>query len=412
MGSKQVREAHLLRYGATLSDLNNPRRPRSTCNSQQSLERLSSPKRVERTTKVYMRKKEQVERGMKELFPPHQEVDEVAEIESGLPYPEDWRRTPSEASSDKPIKWLYGCLNLARPSSTQNVTELARQLVERMLREHGALPVNELTTRREVRAMLRSGDRYGVLIDILATRRSVLSGYPHELASELYKFVDTAFPIYVKFMFVGVTDNGTKRVARDIFNSDVVAGCKKLPFTAIDSEHLYVVHPKGDEGAIMRERGHEVEEEKRLEHIRRHCTPKFVPPPPPSWLCKLKEEKSASEATQSAQSFVTLDKCPRCWLFGHARSPSPSNPTRPSSNLPTTKPNIPTEDQRDSSVPVSFPFSDLAVTQSLRTLRRQRHASRATSCESETLPARLPTPLSELKLLTKIISDRGRATTR
>lgn len=304
----------MLKYGAPLRELSSPtplddttsRRPPSRADQQQSMGRLSVPKRVTKRATSYTSAKARASasRQLQELFPLHEEVPEAAHVPPSAAYPEDWRRQPTPAPMDAPLTWVYGRLAMTRLASNGQTSQQAQRLVERLLAEHGVKPVNDLTSRREVRAMLRSPRRFGVLIDIVATRRNILSGSPHDTAMSIYRMVDERYPILVKFVFVGITDNGTKRVARDVFG----AAGSGIPFGAVDAEHLYVVHPKGDEGDAMRARGEDEQRHREAERIRRHCTPKYVPPPPPEWLKRVLERKAAAAAAAEAAKSASINR--------------------------------------------------------------------------------------------------------
>jgi hypothetical protein len=70
-------------------------------------------------------------------------------------------------------------------------------------------------------------------------------------ATELYRFMADRYPA-VKFTFIGITDNGSKRVARDIFCKDKVLNSTeeayekyimKSSMDVVDDNHLFVVYP-------------------------------------------------------------------------------------------------------------------------------------------------------------------------
>ena len=98
------------------------------------------------------------------------------------------------------------------------------------------------THREDVRRMVRDVERFGVLIDLIATKRNILSGVPHQLANQMYLFLEERYPVSVKFAFVGITDNATKLVAKSLF--DRTSSTKKVSFDDVDYDHLFIAHPK------------------------------------------------------------------------------------------------------------------------------------------------------------------------
>ena len=293
-------------------------------------------------------------------------------------YPTDWQRTPSSSDHQRAtagggdgaaLQWLYLCFTLPLLPSYAAVTAEALAAIDRLMAGRGVPAVRGETRRKDVRAMLRDERRYGLLVDIISTRRTVMAGTPHATATAIYRHCEEKYPIYVKFAFVGITDNGTKRVARDIFSggrvpvaagpmalsaasvggslrlgsggpsrrrqskgttpskpptgaetsagpspspaptsasggrspnntaggiggslltvSTAPGGGKPLPFSAIDTVHCFLAHPKGDEADILRAKGEHERAVKEAERVARRYTPKFAPPPPPEWLQRL-----------------------------------------------------------------------------------------------------------------------------
>lgn len=316
MGSKPVREAHLIKYGARLGQLNDDERRIDRTTLLASCDRLSKPRRC---AKKFIYESKNRSDGssaqMDDLFPTHADVDEVASVAHETEYPEDWRRLPTEHTHGK-LKWLYECLKLDIETPLCKLQQTVYALIDKQIREHGVSPVDETLSRRDVRDMVRDGERFGVLVDIVATRKNILSGVPHDLAAYIYRFLEEEHPITVKFVFVGITDNATKLVAKDVFDARSGGGAKKISFADIDGEHLHIAYPKQNEADVMRQRG--VAESKRREEERRirTWTPKYVPPPEPEWMT------GARFAASKAKQFLDTDSkfkctycsgCDRCW---------------------------------------------------------------------------------------------------
>lgn len=363
MGSKPTREAHMLKYGAPLGhdDADGGQHPKRTAPAQRSaMERLATPKLGRRvsagagqrefTSRRAALAEHQVARRMDQLFPvadfrnddgvsvasePDADGDTAGLVAPSHTYPMDWRRLPIPDKRDS-VEWLYAHTSMERMETADMAYNAASSAIQKMLSQRGIQPVTLNTTRAEVRSMIRSPKRYGVLVDIIATKRSLLSGAPHDAAMRLYEFVEETYPIYVIFMAVGITDNRTKCVARDVFNSDYVTGApKKLPFGLLDGQHMMLVHPKGDEGEAMKAHG-DAEKARREEARRlRTCTPKYEPPPLPKWA---EEARSRPQSRMSAASTkftssrptspaTELPRCQRCWRHGPAGSRSASAAT-------------------------------------------------------------------------------------
>ena len=346
MGSKQVREAHMMRYGATLTDMKNGHTtPPTKQELVQSIARLSKPKITSKKFAYAAHSSDDVEKGS-DLFPPRGEVDEVADVPQDGSYPEDWRKLPTRKPTPVPgqdehgvlrdsddvkkssastkvdgVEWLYLIITLSMKATNSAKAQTdAKAQVERLLRQHKAVPHNNCS-KHEIREVVREGRSFVVLLDIIATRRSIMSGIPHDMAGAVYKYLEEYYPISVKFAFVGISDNATKLAARDVFNSAALPPSKRLPFAAVDSEHLFIAHVKSDEAEIMRQRGMEERRRKEEEARRRRSTPKYVPPPEPEWLQRVRQQQ-AIERTQTPAMNRTMElaTCSRCWAHSMTKS--------------------------------------------------------------------------------------------
>lgn len=325
----------MIRYGATLSQmktadsLSEPPKISATTLAT-SCDRLSRPRNPQRKFVYESRARGAVSSSqMDDLFPPHGDVEEVASIPHEAEYPEDWRRLPTEQGGGK-LAWIYEMIQLDIDTPIQKSIAHTQFTLDRQLRERGATPLDANTTRRDVRTMVRDGERLGLLVDIVATKRNILSGVPHQLASFIYEFVEEKYPIKVKFALVGITDNATKLVARDIFDSRNGNAVRRLSFSDIDGVHLHIAHPRGDGAAIMQERGLEESRQKEEDMRRRRCTPKYEAPPPPVWMAsaqvavqKTKEFLSSANALSCSPGRTTsslLQHCDRCWSHQQEKS--------------------------------------------------------------------------------------------
>eukprot|EP00756_Hemistasia_phaeocysticola_P060497 Hpha_TRINITY_DN407_c0_g1::TRINITY_DN407_c0_g1_i1::g.27567::m.27567 len=263
---------------------------------------------------------------------------------------ERWLQMIRDGSSDEAVIWLYCSVDLRETSKTKTADERlqragarCRRSVDKMLIARGHTPlVREWhaeadlsrvpTSRREVRSMVRSKQRYGVLMDILATRRYIWSGEPHKVASDVYSYLGEYYPVAVKFVLVGITDNASKRVARDMFCRDRLppeqGGPERFmsssqsktseagkfsknaappPMDGIDNEHQYLVFPASDwERCEIVKRGERWREDKERQRHERYFTPKFVSPeggyePPPEWVQRLDQKRQDAEERRLAE---------------------------------------------------------------------------------------------------------------
>lgn len=321
MGSKPVREAHMMRYGSTLRQMGGDFEEThvSQGRMQASCNRLSKPKRSAK--KFSYESKNKSDSGpagqMDDLFPPHLDVEEVTAIPKEVSYPEDWRRLPEEIGTGK-LEWLYESLKLDIETPLIKSQAQLQHALTRGLKDLGADGLGSAVNRKDVRSMVRNGARFGVLVDIVATRRNILTGIPHELADFVYKYLETEYPITVRFVLVGITDNATKLVAKDIFDSRGGGRLKRLTFNDIDGDHLFVAYPRENAAQALRERGVLERERKELEHRLRTWTPKYCPPPEPSWMSGARHQVAkAKEFLDSAESKCDhtswRSHCDRCW---------------------------------------------------------------------------------------------------
>lgn len=321
MGSKPVREAHMMKYGSTLrhldGDFDETHMSRSKLES--SCARLAKPKRCAKKFAYESRNKgaSGPSEQMDDLFPAHSEVEEVGGISKEVLYPEDWRRLPEEIACGK-LEWLYESVKLDIETPLTKSQAQLQHALSRALKESGSDALGSNANRKDIRAMVRTGTRFGVLVDIIATRRNILSGVPHELANFVYKFLEAEYPVSVRFIFVGITDNATKLVAKDIFDSRGGGRIKRLSFGDIDGDHLFVAYPRENAAEALRERGVMEREQKELEHRMRTWTPKYVPPLEPTWMKGARREVARAKAflqsadRESAHS-SWKGKCSRCW---------------------------------------------------------------------------------------------------
>jgi len=87
-----------------------------------------------------------------------------------------------------------------------------------------------------------------MICDLISTKKHFgvvpEEGLPYRLGLEIYRYVDAKHGQSVATCFVGMTDNTSRRVGRDIYftKSDAISRCR-LPFSLIDREHLHIVFP-------------------------------------------------------------------------------------------------------------------------------------------------------------------------
>lgn len=311
----------MMKYGSTLRQLSGDFDEAHVTQRRldESCSRLSKPKRSAKKFSYEVKKKGDSgpSEQMDDLFPPHLDVEEVGAIPKEVSYPEDWRRLPEELGTAK-LEWLYESLKLDIETPLQKSQQQMQSSLTRGLKDLGADCLGSSVNRKDVRAMVRNGARFGVLVDIIATRRNILTGVPHELADFVYKFLEAEYPIIVRFVLVGITDNATKLVAKDIFDSRGGGRLKRLTFNDIDGDHLFVAYPRENAAQALRERGVMERERKDMEHRQRTWTPKYCSPPEPSWMAGARKEvakaKSFLESAASRCDHSSWQgRCSRCW---------------------------------------------------------------------------------------------------
>eukprot|EP00996_Jenningsia_fusiforme_P007170 NODE_952_length_1801_cov_30.266553_g839_i0.p1 GENE.NODE_952_length_1801_cov_30.266553_g839_i0~~NODE_952_length_1801_cov_30.266553_g839_i0.p1 ORF type:complete len:497 (-),score=74.84 NODE_952_length_1801_cov_30.266553_g839_i0:177-1667(-) len=292
MGSKPVRERHHALYGSTVRSLNRHEQfanPHATMDREEfrtqqenAMDRLSQPKRTEHKQHQFLRNKNMQNR---------------AEMENMFAN----------------VTWLYASMHLAKeevnidnpmansskaPIADSGPYRKAIKLIDRLMKQSGIEPTED----KKLKAQLRINGKHGLLFDIITTRRVILSGEPHKVGTELYRYMTRKYHA-VKFAFVGITDNGSKRVARDIFCKDKIHSDEaydkyitKSTFHSVDNNHMYVVFPENDPyideiiaAGIQRVR--EEEETRRA----RYFTPKYVAPQPPPFIQKGIEKQKQRE---------------------------------------------------------------------------------------------------------------------
>eukprot|EP01065_Artemidia_motanka_P007322 TRINITY_DN13627_c0_g1_i1.p1 TRINITY_DN13627_c0_g1~~TRINITY_DN13627_c0_g1_i1.p1 ORF type:complete len:982 (+),score=261.70 TRINITY_DN13627_c0_g1_i1:55-3000(+) len=294
-------------------------------------------------------KEHKVVQQMDSVFPPRMTVPDMRRKLGTVP-PEPsgdmatrWLQMIRDGSPEQSIIWLYCSVDLRDTSKTKNADERlqksgarCRRVLDKMFAARGHAPMvrewhsaadvtRAPTSRRDVRQLIRSGERYGVLMDILATRRYIWSGEPHKVAADVYAYLDEHYAVLVKFVLVGITDNASKRVARDMFCLDrlppeqggperfVTSALNKTtdrrkfkhaappPMDGIDNEHQYVVFPHSDwERCEIVKRGEKWRRDKEQQRHDRYFTPKWNSEqggaePPPHWLLALEEKRAEQE---------------------------------------------------------------------------------------------------------------------
>ena len=199
----------------------------------------------------------------------------------------------------------------------------------KMLLSRGVKPVvrkgdsGEPTTRSDVKSMLQSKQKYALLVDLVTTRRYIYTGNPHTMSNRLYRFIEERYPVMVKFSFIGITDNTSKRVARDMFFKGILpiehGGSGKssgIPhsFEGVDNEHQYAANPhtfwerdyivaQGEEKRKLRERV----------RVERYVTGKYTPPAAPVWAAEHSQAQFATMSTRDPLLDVFTPTCERCW---------------------------------------------------------------------------------------------------
>ena len=322
MGNRSTREEHMMRYGATLKDLersymvegggvagDDTSHPNDTSTwSSARTSHLSEPMARLRRDKFIARPRSvglspavspQCLENVFPALPPDEPFPDVT------PYPRDWQHGPTNGSHRAEVKWLYSSVDLTK-QGVEPTLATALLAMDRLMEGHSIKPVDpDTTVRHDVRGMIRSHARYGVLFDVIATRRCIMSGAPHDVAIALYDHMSVTYPILVKFTFIGITDNTSKRVARDMFcavrsgvygpqGPSLTLPVGKVSFDKLDGDHMYVVNP-GDsfQTEWVRSRGAREAALKAAERHKRYFTPKYAKRPDPEWLQKIRLSKKA-----------------------------------------------------------------------------------------------------------------------
>jgi hypothetical protein len=87
-----------------------------------------------------------------------------------------------------------------------------------------------------------------LIFDIISTKKHLgpvpTEGLPYQLGLMVYDYVERTHNIQIVTTFVGLTDNTARRVGRDVYYTQSDALSKnRMPFTAIDKVHMFVVFP-------------------------------------------------------------------------------------------------------------------------------------------------------------------------
>jgi hypothetical protein len=88
-----------------------------------------------------------------------------------------------------------------------------------------------------------------LIFDIISTKKHITpeytTGHPYQLGQDIYRYIDQRYSPWIITAFVGISDNTARRVGRDVYYSkaDDNLSKTKVPFTAIDNEHMYIVFP-------------------------------------------------------------------------------------------------------------------------------------------------------------------------
>eukprot|EP00667_Euglena_gracilis_P008134 EG_transcript_8224 len=329
MGSKPVRERHRLVYGG-----GGPASPswQTTLppaqwrpHQEAAMARLSEPRHGLAASvqhHFYHRQKAQDLQQMELLFGP------LTWLYASIIISKDEVEREMAGTSHRPGA-STGSLPL--PSSSSGCFKKAARSVDRLMRQHGIEAMEDKPRRQQLQVV----GRYGLLFDIVTTRRVIMTGEPHMVATELYRYMAVRYPA-VKFTFVGITDNGSKRVARDIFCKDKLPGAtegyekyiQKCPMDAIDDNHLYVVFPEDDAriADIVRLGLLHMHEE---EELRRnlYATPKYEPPPLPDFV------QRALQAERMREVRVPAVRCAACQLPVGGEAPERVGSGSPRSRL-------------------------------------------------------------------------------
>uniref|UniRef100_A0A7S1IIZ3 Uncharacterized protein n=1 Tax=Eutreptiella gymnastica TaxID=73025 RepID=A0A7S1IIZ3_9EUGL len=329
MGSKQVRERHNFLYGSTLGSLSRVDQfASSNVDPNLTVEELRARQdsAMERLSQPRLRPTKDSEGNVQRQLPPNNRMQNKAQMENLF----------------GPLTWVYATINLSKDEITMPTDDCSKvppvqnsvcfkkatRSIERELKQHDVLPMDPKTSKKKA-LMSTASPQYALLFDMITTRRVIMSGEPHRVATELYRWVDTYFPHTIKFTFIGITDNGSTRVARDVFYKDKLNNkedafqkyINKCDFEAVDDNHMYTVYPENDayvDYIIRMGLDHlKAEEQARRD---RYTTPKYEPDPLPAFvqrdLDRLKQER------ERLKSLRTVSPAPK---LRSGRSP-PSSP--------------------------------------------------------------------------------------
>eukprot|EP00906_Rhabdomonas_costata_P027474 RCo039014 len=340
MGSKPVRERHHCIYGSTLSSLG-------------KADQWGTLKSNGSATTAEARQRQQ--QYMTQLS--QQQHSSFGSEDKGLQSHSMRNRAMADKSEMDtlfgPLNWLYASMQISKeeledegeekkiPVANLRVFKKAVRVVDRVLKQAGIEPSDELKRREQRRVTDRS--QHGLLFDMITTRRVILTGEPHRVGVELYRYVARRYHA-VKFTFIGITDNGSKRVARDVFCKDKVAEADgafdnyimKCDFEVVDENHMYVIYPE-DENVATEIAAMGIQRRKEEEEARRsrYYTPKFVPEPLPECIAKA-VERQRREALEKLAERPPVLRCSCCSSSAspHQRSPTAASPDpAPSASL-------------------------------------------------------------------------------
>ena len=274
-----------------------------------------------------------------------------------LPYPLNHRRLPTPAHAD-PVTWIHRTMVLSRFDTAADAAPKVIALLLAAYAAHGVAPVDRsMLSRRAAREAIRSPQRFGVVFDIHATRRSICTGQPHALAEIIYDYVEQHFGLQTTFCFVGISDSAAVAVGGQLFlrgameggashgnghsdsgrcipsaagndratssqtdhvptsaatPSDLhrpqpVSGLSGGPHSVrpnlrrVDYEHLYIARPGTGESMELKEKGEELSRLREEEHRRRHFTPKYEGPAPPTWFTEAEKRRRATAQLRDAE---------------------------------------------------------------------------------------------------------------
>jgi len=124
--------------------------------------------------------------------------------------------------------WVYGCVEVKKTDSFEFSFNACRKIIDRL-----------------VTAAQKDQSSAHLVFDIVATKTNIANGAPRLLGQALYDYVNDMYAEIVATCFVGLTDTTSRRVGRDMYCPCEEFSRKKLPFTDIDNNHMFIVEPKG-----------------------------------------------------------------------------------------------------------------------------------------------------------------------